>query len=487
MANKINLNLSGGMNTKTSSLIIKDSESELVLNYNLDKIGSLTRRNGYIRYCDQPKPNLPVDALWNWGLPSGANYHFMSVANAGLATRTIYYNLNAAATWTVTNLTTDTNSAIKTRFASFIGYTFRTNGVDAMSSTIDGAAWGTTNCLTGGGIAPRAMAVYQARLYAADNAVARRSRIYFSSLPDPSTYAITWDTTNDMFDVNPSDGDYVTALENNGNRLLIFKSRALYRWTYGQVEADRLIGVGTSSPESVKTNFDVGITFFANQRGIYGYSGDRPKLLSRKIQPFIDAVSDWDNVVAEVDTDHYYLGVGDITVSGRTYANAILVYHISLDAWSIYTTATRVNCMANMVIVNPVQNIYFGGLTTGRTYQLFTGNNDDSSTISSEWISKEYTLSYPNRTNLAWLDIFASQQVATSVFLDLDRLNQFSELGQLFARISNFRAPVRECNTFRAKLADNSTNISVIEGFNVEHLPKEKRDEPAVKLRRQYG
>ncbi len=143
--------------------------------------------------------------------------------------------------------------------------------------------------------------------------------------------------------------------------------------------------------------------------------------------------------------------------------------------------------MANMVIVNPVQNIYFGGLTTGRTYQLFTGNNDDSSTISSEWISKEYTLSYPNRTNLAWLDIFASQQVATSVFLDLDRLNQFSELGQLFARISNFRAPVRECNTFRAKLADNSTNISVIEGFNVEHLPKEKRDEPAVKLRRQYG
>lgn len=486
MANKLQLNLSGGMNAKTSSLIIKDSESELIQNYHLDKIGSLTRRNGYIRYCDQPKPNLPVDALWNWNLPSGANYHFMSVANAGLGSRTIYYNLNNASTWTATNLTADSNPVWKTRFCSFVGYTFRTNGSDAMKSTQDGATWATTNCITGGAISILAMAVFQARMYAADNATANRSRIYFSSLPNPTTYAITWDTTNDYFDVNPSDGDYVVTLENNGNRLLIFKSRALYRWTYGQVEADRLIGVGTSSPESVKTNFDVGITFFANQHGIYGYSGDRPKLLSRKIQPFVDAVSDWSNVVAEVDTDHYYLSVGDITVAGRSYTNAVFVYHISLDAWSIYTTATKINCMARLIITNPVQDIYFGSSTTGRTYQFLSGTNDDGSTIPAEWISKEYVLSYPNRTNVTWIDIFASQRVAIQSYLDLDRLNMFNELGQLSTRISNFRVPQRECNTVRLKLADNSKDISIVEGFNMEHFPKEKRDEPSVKVRRQY-
>src|SRR3990167_10231535 len=126
---------------------------------------------------------------------------------------------------------------------------------------------------------------------------------------------ITWAAAN-WFEVNPDDNDEITALENNGNRLLIFKNYAMYRWTFGQVEADRIIGVGTTSQESVKTNFDLGITFFANPKGVYAYTDGRPKLISRKIQDYIDAVSDWKYVAAGVDNDHYRLSVGDLTVNG---------------------------------------------------------------------------------------------------------------------------------------------------------------------------
>lgn len=474
------------MNTKTSSLIIKDSESELILNYNLDKVGSLTRRNGYVRYANQPVADKSIDAMYNYNIPSGANYHIMVVPNSGSTQKVIYYTLNQGATWTISNLTADTLNSLKTRFAAFVGYVFRVNGVDAMKSGTDPSTWGTTNCITTGGITIGDLAVFQSRLYAMDSATANKSRIYFSSLPDPSTYALTWDTTNDFFDVNPSDGDSNVCLENNGNRLLIFKRRALYRWTFGQVEPDRLIGVGTSSPQCVKTNFDVGITFFANQNGVYGYSGNRPKLLSRKIQPYIDAVSDWTAVSAEVDTDHYYLYVGTVTVGGRTFTNTWYVYHISLDAWTIYTTDVAVTAMTrfDVAATSPLYNIYFGS-TNGRTYQFLSGTKDDTASIPSEWISKEYTLSYPTRTNLTWIDIFASQRVAVNAFYDLDRLNQFGELGQLSTRITNFKIPVRECNTFRAKLADNSNDVSIIEGFNVEHIPKEKRDEQKGKQLRQ--
>src|SRR3990167_8706471 len=154
----------------------------------------------------------------------------------------------------------------------------------------------------------------------------------------PSSGAITWDTTNDWFDVNPDDGDEITALENNGNRLLIFKRRSTYRWVFGATEPDRLLGVGTESQECVKTNLDLGITFFANSKGVYAYTGERPKLISRKIQAWIDAntAANWDDACAEIDDDHYYLYLGDsLTVDSVVYTNVMAVYSISLDAWVV--------------------------------------------------------------------------------------------------------------------------------------------------------
>ena len=133
------------------------------------------------------------------------------------------------------------------------------------------------------------------------------------------------------------------------------------------------------------------------------------------------------------------------------------------------------------------KNFYFGG-TDGRTYQFNSGTSDSASgadtTIASDFISKEYLLSYPNRTNINWIDVFSIRQVASSVFYDLDRQGLFPELGSITQRTSNFRPPIRECNSIRMKVADNSSNISVIEGFNIDHVPKEKRDEMDVKIRR---
>lgn len=470
MANKLITNLSGGINVKTAPIILKDSETELILNYHLDNIGSLTKRNGYSIYLTQPVAGKSCNGLYQFNDTSGNTSEQLYVANNSAGTNGVIY-YNNSGTWTAA-LSTDTASK-KTRFATFIDYVFRVNGTDVVKSSTDGITWGTTNCPAT--ITPAFIANFQDRVYLSNGGSATASRVWFSSLP--SSGAITWTTASDYFDVNPDDGDQITALENNGNRLLIFKNRAMYRWTFGATEPDRLIGAGTSSQESVKTNFDLGITFFANQRGIYAYTGGRPKLVSRKIQKFIDAVSDWTNVFGEVDIDHYYLYVGNITVDGRTFTNSMFVYHISLDAWTVYTFATPITWMSRLMPTSPVENIYFGS-NDGRTYQFLSGTNDNTSSINGEVLTKEYLLAFPEKVKLMSIYLISQQRVNMDVRYQFNRGGDFKTLNDVEGRFYKFRVPdYDECRSIRLRITDNSTNTSIIEGFNFSFVPKDKTEE----------
>lgn len=483
-SNKLQLNLVGGMNVKAGPLIIKDDECELALNYILDTVGVLQKRGGYHAFGGTPVANRSIYGLYSFvDSSSNTNIPIMVVLNT-VGTFNVTYYLSGS-TWTVSNQQSDTASA-RTYFSTFIDYVFRVNGSDAASSSSDGATWGTTNCPTV--ITPKYTKVFQDRVYMGNGGSANKSRVWFSSLP--SGGGITWDTSADYFDVNPDDGDEITGFENNGNRLLIFKHRALYRWNFGQIEPDRVIGVGTDAQESVATNFDLGITFFANQHGVYSYTGNRPKLLSRKIQPYINAVSDWTAVRGGVDAEHYYLYVGNLTVKGRTYTKVWLVYHIALDAWSVFSSADSATAVASMLGVGTGEQLCFGS-TDGKTYltsfAMIAADGsapytaDDDFPISTDFISKEYLLSFPARTNLAWIDIFSNARGNAIAYYDLDREDNFQELIPLGFRITNIKIPTRECNSVRVRVQDLGTSVdqasSTIEGFNMEHDRKDKRDE----------
>lgn len=488
--NKTYLNLVGGMNVKVGPLIAKDDECELAHNYILDTIGTVQKRGGYGRFLfTPPVANKSVIGLYSFVKASDSSTtQLMVVNNSGNSASVLYYG--SGGVWTISSLTASTASA-RAYFFTFVDYVFRTNGADVVNSSTDSANWGTTYCP--GVITPKFGKVFQDRAYVAHGGSTNKSRVWLSSLP--SSGAITWDVTNDYFDVNPDDGDEITGLENNGNRLLIFKHRALYRWNFGQVEPDRVIGVGTDSQDSVATNFDLGITFFANKNGVYTYTGNRPKLISRKIQPYIAAVSNWSTVYGGVDNDHYYLHVGNLTVAGRTFNNCVLVYHISLDAWTVFSLGNQVTVMSTLINVSSTtsgQELCFGA-TDGATYvttfalQVVNGqppytSDYTAANISAEFISKEYLLSFPDRTNLNWIDIFSRFRGNGVVFYDLDRQDLFQELQDpLIQRITNIRIPSRECNSVRVRVVDVGTSAdqtsSDIEGFNFEHERKGKRDE----------
>ena len=110
-------------------------------------------------------------------------------------------------------------------------------------------------------------------------------------------------------------------------------------------------------------------------------------------------------------------------------------------------------------------------------------NADDGEEIAADFLSKEYMLVYPERTNVSFIDCFAINRGNTKAWVDLDREDKYKELGGLTQRITNFQIQLRECNSLRIKFADNSTETSVVEGFNVQHKPKDKRKRTVKKIR----
>ncbi len=484
MANKLVTDLSGGMNTRSSPLKIADNECELILNYKLDDTFALTKRPGYDVFSSQPVSDTSVvlGLFQAEKQNTVANSNpVMVMTNSGDTKSEIFEDVSG--TWTSRN--TANTKDLKHRFAEFIDYTFTVNGTDVVLTSTDLVTWANVNAPTV--ILPRYIAVFQDRVYVArGSATGQKSRFWFSDLPDATAQTIAWDTTNSFVDVNPDDGDEITALENNGNKLLIFKNRAMYTWIFGQVEPDRIIGVGTESQECVKTNLDIGITFFANARGAYMYDGGRPRLISRKIQTWFDAVGNASgnqpsDFSAETDQDNYYLYLSDsLTVGGRTYTNVMAVYNIPLDAWTIWTLHAPVRVMAKL-IQSGAEGIYFGS-TNGRTYQLLQGTADDSggasestaTPIAGEIVTKEYLLTFPEDTIVQEVNTIATEHVAANAQYRMDRSDRFTTLGGITERFKKFS--IKKPNkgkSIQLKITDNSENTSRIEGWDIRHNPVE--------------
>lgn len=380
--------LSGGMQTTTVNHLMLDSEVKLARNCILDEIGALKKRKGYSQIGTQITAGTAI--LGNYYFVDKDTTYSNHVATCSIASgasATLYYNKTG--TWTA--LKTGFNVSAKMRFESFLDKMFLFNMEDSAYSW-DGNpsnAPSATTCLTG---SPKCKygRVFQDRLYFAHES-ANPSRVYFSSVP--SSGAITWDITNDYLDVNPEDGQVITGLGENSGRLLIFKDESMFRWTGYSTEPDPIIDVGTSSQESVATIH--GKTYFANRYGVYVYDGGMPYLISRKIQNWIDAIdqSKLSSLAAEADNDHYYLSVGDVTIDGTFYTGAMFIYHIPLQAWTIWDLQDTPKVLAPYYS-SGARLLSFGDVN-GEVFRLNNGNNDDTSAIPVNIETKQYDMEIP--------------------------------------------------------------------------------------------
>jgi hypothetical protein len=273
--------------------------------------------------------------------------------------------------------------------------------------------------------------------------------------------------------------------------LLVFKRDALYRWQFGAVEADRIIGVGAFSQDCIATNYEIGITFFFGPHGVYAYSpGEgRPKLISRLIQRILDAKgnSSWDDCVMTCDKNHLYItGLDSVTIDGRTITNPWLVYNIALDAWTMYSTYNRPSAIALYYNSTRDTAVYFGS-TDGEVFSfsttgsMSTSNNptDNGSSIETDFISKEMLLNIPNQARVEEVDIVSLLRNRTNVFIDVDRTNEWAPSGELQGRITKIETKKPRGNTVRIRATSNNRDEQMIEGYNVKYEPLDYEDQKA--------
>lgn len=370
---------SGGVQTTTAGHLMLDSELRVGINVILDEIGVVKKRKGYSQIGNQITASEDILGNYYFNSSTSAYSQHMVACNAS-----IYYN--SSGTWT--SISSGWTADTRVRFESFLDYVFFFNGVDTPESWLGTGAAGSNN-LTSAPVCKYGR-VFQDRFYFA-NETGNKSRVYFSSIP--SDGEITWTTATDYLDVNPEDGQSITGLAENSGRLLIFKDNSMFRWSGYSTEADPIIDIGTSSQESVQTINAK--TYFFNRYGVYVYDGGMPYLISRKIQKWIDAIdqSTLADATAEVDNDHYYLSVGDVTVDGTAYTNVVLVYHIPLKAWTIWTLGDAPKFFGHYYS-SGARLVSFGD-SNGEVFRLNNGNDDDSAPISVNIETKQYDLNTP--------------------------------------------------------------------------------------------
>jgi len=362
----------------------------------------------------------------------------------------------------------DDTSGYKTRFVMFSDRVVRVNGVDNMKVWDGNGAWDTS----GSPINPQSMnsyktkyiEVYKSRIYTAGNS-SYPDRLFFSSVVN-SSGVVTWTTSTDYVDINPNDGENISALKRFSLELLVFKPNYIYRFRTSGTDPDPLIKIGTRSQESVIEG-KRGV-YFHHESGIYLYSGGYPKEISRPISDFIEAIplSYYDDVSSWNDENHIYFSIGDVTVGGVSFTNIVLRYTESSEVWTIYSYPTEFRAGSSYNNGTTLQQMV--GDDDGNVFTFNTGTTDNGTAISYRLITKWYELGSVADTKVLQQMIGLCEKAQGSLLrYQTDDNAEWQPLGQLRKYVNYFDTSIK-CHRIRFKLDGMSSQEAfVFQGIEI--------------------
>ncbi len=363
------------------------------INVNFDVRGSIQGRPGMTAINGQIVAGKPCLGIHDCLFSTTAYNKFLVVMSDG-TNNDIYYKNGV--NWTKT-LEDDTKD-LKTRFITFLDRVIRVNGTEIAKAWDGNAATWSQWAGTGAGdlnlddmdsYKCNLIESFKLRVYMAGDSN-KPDRLYFSTIVSNDRY-ITWDPTTDWIDINPNDGDNITAIKRFALDLLIFKKNFLYRYRgIANVDPEPLIPIGTYSNESVVST-KAGVFFFHNT-GVYLYTGSYPQEISLPINDIIQAVSyaNYSNVVGWADNDNVYFSIGDITVEGKLIANAVIRYTISSQVWTVYSMGSEIKWAGSYNTGSAITQVV--GDDNGYILTFNNGTTDNTAPIYYSMITKWYSI-----------------------------------------------------------------------------------------------
>lgn len=195
--------------------------------------------------------------------------------------------------------------------------------------------------------------------------VGTNQRIILTTLLENTATSIKYWVGGNWFDVRRDDNDYITALGENDNKLMIFKQDSLHR--YDGTTLRRVKGaLGTTSTRSVVNVKDMTLYFhgsFGTQTGFYLYDGINSTKISSAVENHIAGIGAgmYTGVVAWAEGELYRAYVGDIDNSNYNISldKVVLTYNTTSNVWSV-------DPIADVIKVSTIfrqageENIYLG-------------------------------------------------------------------------------------------------------------------------------
>lgn len=406
------------------SLIPNGAVTEAI-NVHFDRIGAITSRPGLTAIGSTASSGNACIALHN----VQSNTAIAAFVNSGSAT--VYSLTNS--TWGSSLIG---NGGSVVRFVDFANRTLFFGPAERSVRVWDGSADGSSYWVNTGnpinpqnlwsansdtGLRPKFGEVFKSRVYLAGDS-GNPDRLNYSSVIS-SSGNITWDTTVDFVDINPSDGENITALKRFSLELLIFKPNYIYRFRTSSVDPDPLIRIGTRSQESVIEG-KRGM-YFHHDSGFYRYSGGYPVEISRPITDIVKAITfgQYDEIAAWKDDDHIYWSIGDVTLVGpkgnETWLNAVVRYTESSDTWTVYSYSNEIR--RGSPFVSSTSGSIMVGLDNGVVAEFNKGTTDIGQPIKIRTGTKWYELDgIENRKEIEMMMAIAEKGQGCELMYQID-------------------------------------------------------------------
>jgi len=226
--------------------------------------------------------------------------------------------------------------------------------------------------------------------------VSDNDEIYLSGAKGKLT--LFWDTDHDYKDISTDSGEEIKGMAVNSNRLLFFKDDSIWKWDGAQQQLFAN-NVGLHSQDTIGQLSTW--TLFYHETGVWGLSGNELKLLSRKIQPYIDAIKKSDNIVASVDGELYILWVGE-PQELRQESTTTSTSSTSTSSTSSSTSTTTTGTTTSTSSTSSSTSISTSSTSTSSTSSSTSSTSISTSTSSTTTSTSTAVPSYSNSTRLVY-------------------------------------------------------------------------------------
>lgn len=388
------------------------------VNLEFDSIGAVRLRKGLTLIGSQVEAGTSVRGMVNYINNAGTTYRLLAKINQNV------YAYDGS-TWT--SVRSSLTASSKARFTNFLDLSYMVNGNEAVQ-TYNGSTFGTTNVAS----LPAAADLvenYRSRIWVADSAT---DKLYYTDVVS-SAGAITGGT--DFIQISPQDGEKITALKRSARALLVFKNNHIYRvFSTTSTDPDPALLRGTYSQESVIESKQ-GISYH-HPSGFYDFVFDgQQREISRPIVDIVRGISrsNYDNIVGWVDADHKYWSVGDITVGGITFANAVCRQTISTEIWTVYSYGSEIT--AASTYDDGTDLVVSLGDEDGNVLELDNGTTDNGTSIFYSLVTHWIYFTELKATSKTLTEIVSLHENAQggnlSYQIDTDSTNKWRPIGTL--------------------------------------------------------